>query len=181
MFWRRALVPFAAVAIGYIAFPIALFVASLLEGDTWRIENELYAGEVTLAWSVVALGAVAVNCTALAYVARSLHWWLRIVVVVLNLPLVAGVGGALFLSTMGFQNYAAGYAAYETAEHVCGHPPVIAEDTLAGKEYIVPTYSEYKRLKYSSHVQLLLSDTEFFCTPQEADLHGYTPYPPPPP
>ena len=134
---RRGLAPLLAIGVAYVGFLVGYFVLTLLIGSEYQHSDNLSRASVFLAWSLLALAAVAVSCTSLVFVWSSLRWWLRIVAAVLNLPVIVAAPGILALSIWSFQDYAASYAAYDTAAQVCGHPPVIAT-TGWGAGYMIP-------------------------------------------
>jgi hypothetical protein len=176
---RRAVALLAPIAVAYIAVPIGLLILSGFEGAMWQIANQLYSGEFLLGWSLLALVAVAVSVTCLAYAWKRMRWWFRVVVIVLNVPVVAATPLALNYSIQGFQDYAAAHAAYDAAVQACGRPPIIAtdKDSWGGGYYIRPGDPDYGRQAYSSHIHLLLnSGTIFFCTEADAVALGYRPY-----
>lgn len=148
---RPGLAPLLAIGVAYAGFLVGYFVLTLLIGSEYQHSDSLSRASVFLAWSLLALAAVAVSCTSLVFVWSSLHWWLRIVAAVLNLDAIV-------------------------AAQVCGHPPVIAT-TGWGAGYMIPGTFDYARQRYTTHDRFIFGGTVYYCTAADAEAHGLRPYP----
>jgi hypothetical protein len=147
-------------------------VISLLSTPEYEHATYLHVGLIGLGWSLLALVTVAVSTTSVLLAFNQLRRWPRWITVALNVPVVIALAGALQLSISSLQDYNAGFAAYETAVHVCGHPPVLASAGWGG-DILLPSDPEYERLKYSTQDHLLLGTPTYFCTAADAEAHGY--------
>jgi len=174
MAWRRVLVPLVAVGIAYLSFGVGLVLVAVLKDPEYQHVQDLQTGVYTLAWGLFALVAMVVSLTSLALIAWNVRWFMKLGVLVLNLPVVAAAAGAVVVSIWSFQNYSAGYAAYDAAQQACGGPPVIVATGFGGG-YMVPTSFDYERLRYASHAHILFFNNNyvFYCTEEEAIAQGY--------
>ena len=86
--------------------------------------------------------------------------------------------GALPLSIWYLVAYRNGIAAYDMEVERCGHPPVLATIDIVGqKDVVLPTDSDYQRLKYSPSEPLLLGPTTYYCSLADAEADGYGHFP----
>jgi hypothetical protein len=169
---RTRWIPLVSIGLAYVAFVAGLGIMSLLSTPEYEHATYLHFGIVALAWSLLAAVCAAVSTTSLLLVFNQLRRWLRWMTVALNVPVVIALAGGVGLSISSLQDYTAGFAAYETADHVCGHPPVLASAGWGG-DILIPTDSDYERLKYSTQDHLLLGTPTYFCTVADAEAHGY--------
>jgi len=155
---------------------------TLLSTGEYEHETYLHLGLIALAWSLLALVSVAVSITSLLLAFNQLQRWLRWITAALNVIVVIALVGGLQISISSLQDYAAGFAAYEAAARVCGHPPVLAS-AGSGGDILIPGDSDYERLKYSTQDPLLLGTPTYFCTAADAEAQGYqrAPWHSPPP
>jgi hypothetical protein len=172
----RALKPLISIGIGYLAFFVAGLVLVVVLGPMYEHSNNLSRGVVFLGWAVLALTAMVVSLTSLAFVAQDLRRWLRIATVVLNLPILAVASLVFVVGIWSLQDYSASYAAYDTAVQVCGHPPVIATQGW-GASYMLPDSFDYMRQRYTTHDRFIFGGTVYYCTAAEAQAHGLRPFP----
>jgi hypothetical protein len=81
---------------------------------------------------------------------------------------------ALPLSILYLAAYRNGIAAYDAEVERCGHPPVLAStNIMGGKDVLLPTDSDYDRLKYSTAEPLLFGPITYYCSLAEAEANGY--------
>jgi len=168
----RKWIPLVSVGLAYLGFAAGLGVISLIGTPEYEHATDLHLGIVTLAWSLVAIASVAVSTISLLLVSNQVGRSLRWITVALNVPVVIALGWSLQLSISNLQDYTAGFAAYETAVHVCGNRPVLAGAGWGG-DILLPGDPDYERLKYSTRDHLLLGTPTYFCTLADAEAHGY--------
>jgi hypothetical protein len=169
---RRRWIPLVTIGLAYAGFVAGFAVMSLLSTPEYEHVTYLHLGLIALAWSLLALVCVAVSITSLLLVFNQLRRSLRWMTVALNVVVVIASAGGLQLSVSSLQDYTAGFAAFETAVHVCGHPPVLASAGWGG-DILLPSDSDYERLKYATQDPLLLGTPTYFCTAADAEAHGY--------
>ena len=179
---RRKWIPLLSIGLAYAGFVVGLGVMTLLSTPEYEHATDLHLGLIALAWSLLALVSVAMSITSLVLAFNQLGRWLRWITAALNVIVVIALVGGLQLSVSSLQDYTAGFAAFESAVHVCGHPPVLASDGWGG-DILIPGDSDYERLKYSTQDPLLLGTPTYFCTAADAESHGYqrAPWHSPPP
>jgi hypothetical protein len=169
---RRARFPLISIGVAYVGFAASWGVLFLLSTPEYEHASYLQLGLVALAWSLLALASAAVSTTNLVLNFQQLGRWLRWVTVALNVPVAIAVAGGLTLSISVLQDYAAGFAAYDAAAQLCGHPPVLAWSGY-GAHYILPSNSDYNRLKYSAKdPSIWTGPLLYFCTAADAEAHG---------
>jgi hypothetical protein len=169
---RKKWIPLISIGLAYVGFVAGLAVMFLLSTPEYEHATYLHVGLIALAWSLLALVSVAVSTTSLLLALDQLRRWLRWITVALNVLVAIALAGALLLSVSSLHDYSAGFAAYETAVQVCGHPPVLASAGWGG-DILLPSDSDYERLKYSTEDHLLLGTPKYFCTAADAEAHGY--------
>lgn len=168
---RGKWVPLASVAVAAIGFVAALLGMGLVATPEYEHASYLHTGLIWLAWSWLALASVAVSAASLRRSFAQLSRAVRRITVVLDAVVLIVAAGALPLSIASLNIYRAGIAAYDAAVQSCGHPPVLAT-TGFGDDVILPTDSDYERLKYST-TDPLLGTTTYFCTLAEAEANGH--------
>jgi hypothetical protein len=179
---RRRWIPLTSIGLAYVGFVAGLGLILFISTPEYEHATQLHLGLIALAWSLLALVSVAVSTTSLLLVFKQLRPCLGWMTVALNVVVVIAIGGGLQLSISSLQNYTAGFAAYETAVQICGHAPVLASAAWGG-DILLPSDSDYDRLKYSTQDHLLLGTPKYFCTLADAGAHGYqrAPWHSPPP
>ena len=86
--------------------------------------------------------------------------------------------GALPLSIVYLVAYRNGIAMYDAEVERCGHPPVLAMIDIVGqKDVVLPTDSDYERLKYSAAEPFLLGPATYYCSLADAEADGYRHFP----
>jgi hypothetical protein len=173
---RRALTPLISIAVAYFGFLVSGLILSRIIGPEYEHSDNLRRGVVFLSWALLALTAVAVSFTSLAFVGRRLRLWLRILTVVLNLPVLAVASVAFVVGIWSLQDYSASFAAYDAAAQICGHPPIIAETGWAAG-YMLPNASDYARQRYTTHDRFIFGGTVYYCTAADAEAAGLRPFP----
>jgi hypothetical protein len=178
----RKWIPLVSIGLAYAGFVVGLGVMTLLGTPEYEHVTYLHLGLIALAWSLLALVSVAVSITSLMLAFKQLRRWLRWITAALNVIVVIALVGGLQLSISSLQDYKAGFAAYDAAVRVCGHPPVLAS-AGGGGDILIPGDSDYQRLKYSTQDPLLLGTPKYFCTAADAEAQGYqrAPWHSPPP
>jgi hypothetical protein len=169
---RKRWIPLVSISLAYVGFVAGWGIMSLLSTPEYEHATYLHLGLIALAWSLLAVVCVAVSATALVLVFDQLHRWLRWMTAALDVLVVIGLAGGLQLSITSLQDYSSGFAAYEAAANLCGHPPVLAS-TGWGGDILIPNDPDYQRLKYSTKDPLLLGAPTYFCTVADAEAHGY--------
>jgi hypothetical protein len=179
---RRKWIPLVSIGLAYAGLVVGLGVMTLLGTPEYEHATYLHLGLIALAWSLLALVSVAVSITSLVLAFNQLRRWLRWITAALNVIVVIALVGGLPLSLSSLQDYTAGFAAYDAAVRVCGHPPVLASAGRGG-DILIPGDSDYERLKYSTQDPLLLGTPTYFCTAADAEAQGYqrAPWHSPPP
>jgi hypothetical protein len=98
--------------------------------------------------------------------------------VVLQSVVVIILVGALPLSIVDLVFYRNGFAAYDAEVERCGHPPVLAStNIMGGKDVLLPSDSDYERLKYSPADPFTLTPTTYYCSLADAEADGYRHFP----
>jgi hypothetical protein len=88
------------------------------------------------------------------------------------------VVGALPLSIVYLVAYRNGITAYDAEVERCGHPLVSASIDIVGqKDVVLPTDSDYERVKYSTAEPFLLDPTTYYCSLADAEADGYRHFP----
>lgn len=179
---RRTWIPLVSIGLAYAGFVAGLGAMSLLSTPEYEHATYLHVGLIALGWSLLALVSVAASMTSLLLGFNQLRRRLRWMTVALNAVVVIALALGLQLSVSTLQDYTAGFAAYKTAVNICGHPPVLASAGWGG-DILLPSDSDYERLKYSTQDPLLLGTPTYFCTEADAEAHGYqrAPHYSPPP
>lgn len=160
-----------------MGFGVGLLILVWRIGDEYQHSDNLYRGLVFLGAGLIAAVAAATSATLFALEWSRLRLWTRLVV---PPPIVVAVAAAALLvvvSVWSFQDYAASSAAYETAVQVCGHAPILAQRGFGSDTYMVPGSFDYNRIRYSTHDRFILGGSEYFCTEQDAQAHGYHRFP----
>ena len=173
---RRAWTPIISLAVAYVGIVVASVLSNTLR--SYDHTDELTEAVIFLAWTLLALVAVAVSWTSLALVSDQLQVWLGVAVIVLNVPILVLAAGALGLAIWNFENYTSGISAYDAARQVCGLSPIIAEGEGfgGGQAYFTPSHPEYNGMRYDTQQRQLFGYGErFFCTASEAEAQGYRP------
>ncbi len=169
---RRKWIPLVSIGLAYAGFVVGLGVMTLLSTPEYEHTSYLHLGLIALAWSVLALVSVAVSITSFVLAFNQFRRWLRWITAALNVIVVIALIGGFRISISSLQEYTAGFAAYEAAVRVCGHPPVLASAGWGG-DILIPGDSDYERLKYSTQDPLLLGTPTYFCTTADAEARGY--------
>jgi len=165
---RRAATPLIGVGVVYAGF-LAAFLSI-----PWN--DPLSLGLVFLAWALLALAVLGLILTSLVFVFNELRVWLRIATIALTVPVVLVAPYAVLFGIWSLQDHSASYAAYDTAEQLCGGPPVIG-DTSWGGGYVLPNTHDYSQRRYTSRDRFLVLGpaTVYYCTEAEAKAHGLKP------
>jgi hypothetical protein len=169
---RGKWIPLVSIGVAYAGFVAGLWVMALLSTPEYEHASYLHDGLVWLAWSLLALLTSAVSVASLRRSSAQLPRSLRRMTAALNIVVVIVLVGALPFSIWSLADYRAGIAAYDAAVQRCGHPPVLASAGYWG-DVLLPTDSDYERLKYSTVDPLLLGAPIYFCTLADAEAHGY--------
>jgi hypothetical protein len=179
---RKGRIPLVSIGLAYAGFVVGWAIMSLISTPEYEHATYLHLGIVGLAWSLLAAVCVAVSSTSLLRVFSQVRRWLRWMTVALNVAAVIALAGAFGLSIASLHVYVSGFAAYDAAVHVCGHPPVLATAGWGG-DILTPSDSDYERLKYSTQDPGLLGTPTYFCTVADAEARGYqrSPFHSPPP
>jgi hypothetical protein len=168
----RAWIPLISIGVAYVGFLAGVGALALVSTPEYQHVSYLKVGLIALAWSLLALVSIAVSGTSLILTFKQLPLWLRLIVATANVPVLIASAGLLLVSVYYLQTYRAGLAAYETAVHVCGHPPVLASAGWGG-DVLNPNDSDYERLKYSTEDPSILGTYTYFCTLADAEARGY--------
>jgi hypothetical protein len=158
--------------VAYVGFLLGVGAISLVTPPEYEHASRLHWGLIVLAWSLLALISITVSTTSLALTYKQLRRWVRWMTLALNLPVAITLAAGLQSSILSLEDYAAGLTAYQTAVRVCGQPPVLASAGWGG-DVLLPSDSDYRRLRYSPADHSLLGTPVYYCTLADAEAHGY--------
>jgi hypothetical protein len=164
-------VPLIGIALAYPGVVVALGVLSLLSTPEFEHATYLHLGLVALAWSVLAAAGIGISVASLRRTSIQLRPGFRVAVVALNVPIGIGLALALPVSIWSLNDYRAGFAAYDAAAQRCGDPPVLAWSGYWG-HYVLPSDSDYDRLKYTAPDPSINGPMLFFCSAADAEAAG---------
>jgi hypothetical protein len=164
--------PLITIGVVYAGVVVGLMVMALVGTPEYEHVNDLHVGVTWLAWSVLAIAGLAVSVTSLRRSAAALPNAFQWMAVALQAVVVIMLALAVPLSILSLVAYIRGFAVYDSEVARCGHPPVLASPGWGG-DVLLPTDSEYERLKYAPVDPLLLGPTTYFCTLADAEAHGY--------
>ncbi len=172
MFARFKWTPLISAGVAYAGIVIVLEVAGLFSTPEYEHVNDLHVGLIGGAWSLLALGSLAVSIISLRRLTVPLPPLLPWAALLLQGVIVMMLVVAVPLSILYLVAYIRGFAAYDAEVRRCGQPPVLASSGWGG-DVLLPTDSEYQRLKYTPVEPLLIGPTTYFCTLSDAEAHGY--------
>ena len=141
--------------------------------------TDLHVGLIWLAWSMLAIAALTVSITSLRRSTPKLPNSIGWLAAVLQGFVVIMLAVAMPFSIMYLAAYRNGIAAYDAEVERCGQAPVLAMIDIVGrKDVVLPTDSDYERLKYSAAEPFpLFTPATYYCTLAEAEADGYRPFP----
>ncbi len=168
----RTWIPLLSIAVAYVGFLVGVVVTSFVRPPEYEHVSDLHFGLIALAWSLLALVFVTISTTSLLMTFGQLRRWLRWITVALNVIAVTALAAGLQLSISSLEDYTGGLAAYRSVVRACGHPPVLASAGWGG-DVLLPSDSDYERLKYSPADHFLLGTPVYYCTLADAEADGY--------
>src|SRR5579864_3482523 len=156
--------PLISIGVVYAGLVVGLLVMGRVSTPEYEHVNDLYIGLIWLPWSFLAIAGLAVSITSYRRsTAPSLHWS-RWMAVLLQVIVVIILVGALPLSILNLAAYRNGFAAYDAEVERCGQLPVLAMTDIVGqKDVVLPTDSDYDRLKYAPADVVTLTPTTYYC------------------
>lgn len=178
MFARIKWTPLISIGIAYAGVVAGLAVNGLVGTPEYEHVNYLHSGLIWLAWSVLASVALTVSITSLRQSTPPLPNSIGWLVAVLQGLVVVMLAIALPLSILFLAAYRNGFADYDAEVERCGNPPVLAMIDIVGqKDVVLPTDSDYDRLKYAPADWFTLTPTTYYCTLAAAEANGYRHFP----
>jgi hypothetical protein len=170
--------PLISIGVVYAGLVVGLLVMGRLSTPEYEHVSDLHIGLIWLAWSVLALAGLTVSITSYRRSTAPLLHWSRGIAVVLQSVVGIILVGALPLSIINLVAYRNGITAYDAEVERCGHPPVLAMTDIVGQnDVVLPTDSDYERLKYSTADLLTLTPTTYYCSLADAEADGYRHFP----
>jgi hypothetical protein len=158
--------------VAYVGFSVGLLVIQRARPPEYEHIWDLHFGLIALAWLVLALAGIVVSITSLVQIRREVRPWMHWTVVSLNVAVALASAGILPWSINSINAYTSGLAAYQQEVEACGQRPVLASAGW-GADVLLPSDSNYDRLKYAPSDHFLLGNEVYFCTLADAGAHGY--------